>query len=345
MNPVAVSLIVPLRGSDPELEPSLRSLLEQDYPDYEILLITDEAEDPAAAIIGRLLADSSRHASRSIRHIVAGPAQRGGQKNYNLLAGVRAAEPSRALLVFCDGGHWMPPDWLGKLVTPLIEGRAEVSTGYHDMLVPPGNTASAAQALCVLFLKALQHVPALAQPWGGSMAMTRNFYRRVHLEEYWSRQIVDDVSLARLLKSAGTRVHYVSAAMVKTPGGSTSWSDFPAWLYRQLFFLKIYFPLTWAAGGAIGYAAALGLVACLVAGVMKTPAYLAGPAIFTVLGAGLRRGHPSPGTWGAWLAGGWMALGAACISHARTLFSRQLTWRGIAYRVSRQGEVSRLPEA
>ena len=51
-----VSLLVPCKGlgegfEDWGVEGNLRALLEQDYPDYEVLFILAEASDPARALL------------------------------------------------------------------------------------------------------------------------------------------------------------------------------------------------------------------------------------------------------------------------------------------------------
>ena len=45
----------PLRGADPHLAPALRSLLNQDYPDFELRIIIDSREDPAWDLVHEIL--------------------------------------------------------------------------------------------------------------------------------------------------------------------------------------------------------------------------------------------------------------------------------------------------
>jgi ceramide glucosyltransferase len=52
----AVSVLKPLRGVDPDLEANLASVFRQEYPDFEVLLGADDADDPALAIALRVAA-------------------------------------------------------------------------------------------------------------------------------------------------------------------------------------------------------------------------------------------------------------------------------------------------
>ena len=46
-----VTVIAPCRGLDTGLEDNLRALLEQDYPDYEIIFVVDDKNDAAVPVI------------------------------------------------------------------------------------------------------------------------------------------------------------------------------------------------------------------------------------------------------------------------------------------------------
>ena len=52
-----VSLLKPLKGTDPEMYESLRSHCLQDYPEYEILFGVKDANDPASEMVARLKAE------------------------------------------------------------------------------------------------------------------------------------------------------------------------------------------------------------------------------------------------------------------------------------------------
>src|SRR5580698_4755022 len=49
-----VSILKPLKGTDPEIYQSFRSHCLQDYPEYEIIFGVGEADDPAVASVEQL---------------------------------------------------------------------------------------------------------------------------------------------------------------------------------------------------------------------------------------------------------------------------------------------------
>ena len=341
-----VSVIVPLKGTA-GVAAGLRSLCAQDYSDYELILVTESSDDPAVAVIGEVLRGLAKV---PCRHVVAGRSAACGQKNHNLLAGIQASDPARPVLVFCDGGHVAPLDWLGSLVEPITRGDAEVATGYHRIAGRPFNVVSAALAMVVSVLRTFQRSAALRQPWGGSTAIHRSLFERLHVAEHWSRHVVDDVSLARLLAREGLGTAWAETAILQTDVQRPCLRQFTAWLTRQLFFLRLYYPGTWLAGGVAGWGltlALVGLTACGLAGLIQGswpwPGALACllPAfVFCGIALRLRRDHPNPGPVHLWLGGACLAAFAACACHLRTVRVRQLVWRGIRYTVARDGQVT-----
>src|SRR5262245_20959152 len=52
----SISILKPLKGLDDELEENLRSFAQQNYPDYELILGTEDPNDPALEVALRLKA-------------------------------------------------------------------------------------------------------------------------------------------------------------------------------------------------------------------------------------------------------------------------------------------------
>jgi len=163
-------------------------------------------------------------------------------------------------------------------------------------------------------------------------------FAALDLDGFWSTQVVDHVSLARRLRERGARVVAVPDATMSTPPGSGGLREWAGWLTRQLFFLRVVFPLSWAVGGLLGWSMALLLAAAvgLAVAAASVPAAAALVA-FTALAVALRRVHPEPGPAARWAAAGWVALAVACVCHARSGLARRLVWRGIAYGVAADG--------
>src|SRR6185369_17343904 len=65
----SVSILKPLKGTDPEMYESFRSHCLQDYPEYEIIFGVSDADDPAAELVRRL---QTEFPQRAIQLVVCG---------------------------------------------------------------------------------------------------------------------------------------------------------------------------------------------------------------------------------------------------------------------------------
>ena len=87
-----VSVIAPCRGLDDGLRENLSALFKQDYPAYEIVFVTDRADDPSLSVIKKLIEDEIKKGiDASI--VIAGKAVDCGQKVHNLNVAVTKVEP------------------------------------------------------------------------------------------------------------------------------------------------------------------------------------------------------------------------------------------------------------
>src|SRR5689334_25382803 len=73
-----VVVFCPCKGTDPEFEKNIQSILNQDYPNYTVRFIVESQSDPAHAVL--------RHLGASV--LVAGKTVDRGQKVHNLATAV-----------------------------------------------------------------------------------------------------------------------------------------------------------------------------------------------------------------------------------------------------------------
>lgn len=337
-----LAVIIPVGGSSPLMERALRSLLEQDYPDYGVLMVCATESDAAMPLVTRLTAEYAR-----ARYVLAGAATACGQKNYNLLAGARAAAGA-AILVFCDSTHVAAPDFLRCLADPIARGECAFATGYHQVLPQKNDPVTLAYTLSVLFMRFLQGTASLTQLWGGAMAMSRDAFNSYGVARLWAANVVDDCSLSAWLQRAGTHVRLCPAALLATYAGNYSLNWFRAWLGRQILFLKFCMPGQWLL---------LGLASFL----------MAAPVIWGSLAIGRSlAGAGSPAAsflalcWLcllAWAIWGWrkfiaLPVGIArllcaffcaallfALGWAETVFTQAILWQNIVYTVGKNGVV------
>lgn len=336
-----LSLIIPVAGPPEGLAAELSSLLTQDYPDYEVLVVTARPDEPGVPVILDLM-----RRFRHLRHVVSGPARGCGQKNHNLLAGLQLADPRAKVLAFCDRGRLAPADFLRHLVAPLREG-ARVASGYHRLHPDKPCLAALARAAVVLVLRLSREFPALMQPWGGATALRRELFTSLGIPALWARTVVDDVSLAARLKKHRVPVVSVPGALLTTPAAPETWGQAVAWLTRQWLYLKYHFPGTWLGAGLLIHLT-LVLTAVSVFHLLVTPFRGGGMEPFLAAGyvgalgllcVRLHRLLEPPVRRGLaaliWPA----ALALAAWAHLASGFTPILRWQGLAYRVGLGGEV------
>ena len=338
-----VALLVPVTGAAAGLEARLAALLRQDYPDYQVVFATRDAEDPATSVILALIRRYSR-----VRQVVAGPARSCGQKNQNLLAALKLVGQTPEILVFCDSSQEAHAGWLKELVGPVAAGQVEVVSGFHHIIASDPGIAALGRAVSVLTLYLTKPFRRLNQPWGGATAIRRRLFEDLGVARLWAENVVDDVSLAARLVQAGLPVGLSPGACLYTHLEGETMAGWRDWLTRQWLYLKFCMPATWLAGGLAMH---LLLLLVLVSGVrlllaplgltsggqvVEAALFLAGLA---GIGVYLRSIHPQPGPVGRWLAAYFAAMAMASWCHLRTLFTGEMRWRGIIYRVGWRGKV------
>src|ERR1044071_9299701 len=136
------SVFVPCRGLDQGLRSNLAALFRQHYPSYELVFVSDSAEDPALAVAASLAAEFEGQTVARTRFVVAGRAEHSGQKVHNLLAAVAESDSTSEVFVFVDTDARVRPDWLRSLVEPLADERVGAATGYRWFLPVSGGFAS-----------------------------------------------------------------------------------------------------------------------------------------------------------------------------------------------------------
>jgi ceramide glucosyltransferase len=345
----SLALIVPVAGAPQGLAPRLEALLHQDYPDYQVIFATRDTEDPATRVISSLIWGRTR-----ARLVVAGPARTCGQKNQNLLAGVKLAGQTPEILAFCDSNQEAPPDFLTKLAAPVARGEGVVTSGYHHVIPGDNRLATWGRAVSVLTLYLTKAIPWLNQPWGGATAIRRETFESLRVAHLWTETVVDDVSLAARLIQARIPVCLSRGVDLATKVSGETLASWESWLFRQWIYLKYYLPGSWMAAGVLLYLLTGFTLASLAQLLLAfwgwgTPVTIILSLAFLVglisLALALRRLHliPPP-PWPFWLAAFLASLGLASWVHLKTCLTQKISWRGKVYQVDWRGRVSTIWE-
>jgi ceramide glucosyltransferase len=119
----AVSILKPLRGTDPEMYESFRSHCLQDHPEYEIIFGVSDANDPAIQLVQQLKAEFPQ---RPIRLMVCSERLGSNTKVSNLTQMARQAR--HEYIIVNDSDIRVEPDYLRRVLAPLIDPKVGLVT-------------------------------------------------------------------------------------------------------------------------------------------------------------------------------------------------------------------------
>jgi ceramide glucosyltransferase len=110
------TMMKPLCGLEPRLEENLTSFFLQDYPEFEILFGTRDANDPALAVVRRLCA---RYPQVPVKIVYSGEPDKPNAKVCTLREMFAIARYEYVVMSDSDVG--VDPDYLWRVVAPLLD--------------------------------------------------------------------------------------------------------------------------------------------------------------------------------------------------------------------------------
>ena len=238
-----VALILPCCGVDEKLEHTVAALTRQNYADYEVVFTFESSDDPAFSAIAQWTRGWQHPRCRCV---VAGLADRRGQKIHNLLSAVAAVSPDREVLVFLDSDAVPGPDWLGFLVAPLQDPTVGAATGYR-WYNASGGIASGVRCVWNAATVTLLDDERLNFCWGGATAIRRATFDSLSVAQRWDRALSDDYQLTRAVRDAGLRIRFVPQALVSS-SDTTTLRAFWEFARRQVLITRVCAPAIWRAG-------------------------------------------------------------------------------------------------
>lgn len=121
-----VSILKPLRGSDPHIYQCFRSHCLQDYPAYEIIFGVDDPQDPVVADVERLQREFPKVA---IQLVVCAQPLGPNTKVSNLIQMQLAAR--HPYLLVNDSDIRVPPDYLRRVMEPFRSSTVGLVTSFY----------------------------------------------------------------------------------------------------------------------------------------------------------------------------------------------------------------------
>jgi|SRR5882672_1014518 len=239
------SVIVPCRGLEDGLRENVAALFRQDYPRYEIIFVTDRTDDPSLRVVNEIIKTEINSERVSARVVIAGDAQDCGQKVHNLREAVAEVDPRSLVLVFVDTDARPQPGWLRSLVAPLANTEIGAATGYRWFIPVNGGFASQLRSVWnASIASALGERQDKNFCWGGSTAILRERFNKLHISDRWRGTVSDDFTMTRVLQEAKLPIHFVPACLVVSLGDCSA-KELLEFTNRQLKITRVYAPHLW----------------------------------------------------------------------------------------------------
>jgi chlorobactene glucosyltransferase len=209
-----VSVCVPARDEERDIEACLTSLLNQDYPQFEVIVVDDNSTDNTPGIIESL---QERHANLiSIQGAVL-PADwygkpfalhQAGQKARGELLLFTDADPVFQPYALTTAVHLMQKHRLGMV--SLLPG-AEFGSFWERTVQP---VIFAFIAALTRFRKVNDPKSKAAMGVGAFILLRREMYDRVGGHATLKQTILEDIGMARLVKRAGAKIMIADAQKI-----------------------------------------------------------------------------------------------------------------------------------
>ncbi len=204
-----VTVIIPARNEERNVEEALKSVLGQDYGDLEVIVVNDRSTDQTGAILDRMA--SASPAFRVVHVKELPPGWLG--KTYAVNRG--AQEASGDLLLFTDADVVMRPSAVSRAVGYMREHQLDHLAIAPDVSMPGVLLQVFVGAFGILF-------SLYARPWkakdpkskwcigiGAFNLVRTDVYRAVGTHQRIAMRPDDDIKLGRLIKKHGYRQEFL----------------------------------------------------------------------------------------------------------------------------------------
>lgn len=202
-----VSLLIPARNEAGVIATTIRHLLAQDYPHYEIILLDDHSTDGTSE-----LAQAAAQGDLRLK-ILGGADLPQGWLGKNWACQQLGAAAEGHFLIFTDADVRWEADALSRLIAAQEKHQAALLTVWPTQI-----THTWSERLCVplMALAIMAYLPellvrfapfsAFAAANGQCLAFKRGAYQAIGGHDSVKANIVEDVALARRIKAAGHKL-------------------------------------------------------------------------------------------------------------------------------------------
>jgi len=207
-----VSIIVPARNEEENIEPALKQLLDLDYANYEVIVVDDRSTDQTGEIMDRIAASPQARGRLKVIHVDSLPSGWLGKTHAMWTATQQA---SGDWLLFTDADVLFKPQSLRRALA-----YAETEQTDHLVLFPRMIMKRPGEKMMIAFFQTLfvfGHRPwKVADPKskdhmgvGAFNLIRRSVYDAVGTYHALRFEVLDDMKLGKVVKNAGYKQRVV----------------------------------------------------------------------------------------------------------------------------------------
>ena len=214
----SLTIVVPARNEEADIEAALRSLLQLDYPQYRIVAVNDRSTDQTGAIMERLAAGSASAGKLRVLHVRDLPPGWLGKVHAMWLGlQINATQTNAAQqsgsdwLLFTDADCVFHPDCLRRAIHYATRTGTD-----HLVLFPTAHMKTLGERMMISFPQVMSSFAM--RPWkvrdpkardhigvGAFNLIRRSAYDAIGGYEKLRLEVVDDIKLGESIKKAGLR--------------------------------------------------------------------------------------------------------------------------------------------
>jgi len=207
-----VSVLVPARNEEKNIDACLEGLIEQDYPNLEIFVLNDDSADDTAAIVRQFSARDQRV------QLIDGAPLPAGWLGKNWACHQLSEQATGEIFIFTDADNRYSPQavahtigWMQKYDLGLLSAFCHqiTETLPEKLAVPVVNMF--VYSYLPLWLTYYGKGASLAAANGQWLAFTRAAYAKIGGHRAVCHHVVEDVELSRLAKRHGEKILAASA--------------------------------------------------------------------------------------------------------------------------------------
>lgn len=218
-----VSICIPARNEEDVIERAVTSVLSQDYPNFEIIVLDDQSTDSTPKILKKL-----SNNNQYILKIINGKMKPDNWLGKSWACDQLSKKASGEILFFIDADVWLEPQAVQRAVLTMQYYSVDFLTvwpiqkmaTFWEKIVIPIVYYGLLSLLPVRYVHqkppwmpvslAKRFAPSFAAACGQCMVFSKDVYTAIGGHQSVKNEIIEDVALARQIKRQGykMRMHY-----------------------------------------------------------------------------------------------------------------------------------------